>query len=333
VTCNNVQLGGAVAPPAVSEVDAMVEAAPIGLGLFDADFRFRRVNARLASINGASADDHRGKLIEQILPAESCQLLRSMQPRLLAGEAFHDIELEAPDVSTGERRHWLLAYEPVRNAGGAITGFLGTVLDITERKRSEQREQLLALELEHRSKNLLSVIQAVIRLAPADSVDRYRQAISGRVLTLARTHGLMAGARSTGIHLAALVAEELAPFGGRAVAAGGPSVLLRAPAAQAMAMVLHELSTNAAKHGALATSGGGVSVGWSVDEPTGSLRLVWEETGGSSVSAPKTPGFGSTMMRASAAQVDGSLDCEWLPAGLRCTLSMPLTEHLGKLED
>lgn len=121
----------------LAEIEAIYDAAPVGLVLFDADFNFVRINALLAQANGLSAAEHIGRPIEAVLPPATVATLRALQPRLLAGEEVIGLAIAGPDPRTGEERHWEASYRPVRDAAGRIASFLGTVYEVTEIKAAE----------------------------------------------------------------------------------------------------------------------------------------------------------------------------------------------------
>jgi PAS domain S-box-containing protein len=126
---------------AAAEIAAIYEAAPIGIVLFDRDFRFLRINRRMAEINNLAAEDHIGRVIEEILPLETCTALRAMQPKLLAGEEIGAIEIAGTDLVSGQLRHWRISYKPLRDDDGELAGFLGTIDDITSLKQTELQLQ------------------------------------------------------------------------------------------------------------------------------------------------------------------------------------------------
>lgn len=200
-------------------------------------------------------------------------------------------------------------------------------IDITERKRNEERERLLSREVDHRAKNLLSVVQGMVQLTQAGSIPEFVDQVKGRIHALGRVHGLLAASRWNGAELSKLVEEELAPFAddGERVRLEGPSVALRPAAAQSIALVIHELTTNAAKYGALSSPDGQVEVIWEAGEAVaGALVLRWSESHGPPVVPPQHFGFGLTSIRASIErQLGGTLDLQWLPEGLQCQLVLP----------
>ena len=210
---------------------------------------------------------------------------------------------------------------------GRAARMVGIVRDITERRQAHDREQILAREVDHRAKNLLTVVQSIVQLTRADGFDQFRSAVSGRIQALARAHSLLAASRWEGADLSTLVDEELAPFAGvaRRIHVEGPPVKLRPAAAQSVALILHELITNAVKYGALSVDGGLVDLQWRLvraDEEC--LGLRWCERGGPAVQAPDHRGFGTTVIRASVErQLGGKLQYDWSVEGLRCDIWLP----------
>ncbi|WP_343897337.1 HWE histidine kinase domain-containing protein, partial [Craurococcus roseus] len=205
--------------------------------------------------------------------------------------------------------------------------------EVKERRRVEERQTLLARELDHRAKNALAVVQAALRLTPRDDTEAFARAVEGRVSALARAHTLLSEGRWDGAELGALAAGELAPFlaDGPRAELRGPPVSLAPGAAQALSMALHELATNAVKHGALSAPGGRVSLSWSVDGAAGLLRLRWEEAGGPPLAAPpKRRGFGSRVLEATLrVQLGGAVARNWEGPGLVCEAALPLPRVLA----
>ena len=211
---------------------------------------------------------------------------------------------------------------------GRLIWLSGVTADITERKRAEERQILLAEEVDHRARNVVAVVQSIMRLTRADSIDDYMSALDGRIGALSNAHRLLAGSRWEGADLTRLVEEEFAPYravGKARVAAHGPIVLLPPATAQTIALALHELATNAAKYGALSNDHGLVDLSWRI-EP-GKLELVWSESGGPQVSPPSRRGYGSRAIVAGIErQLGGNVNFNWQISGLCCTLSLPHDE-------
>ncbi|NGM20893.1 PAS domain-containing protein [Roseomonas stagni] len=210
---------------------------------------------------------------------------------------------------------------------------VAAVQDITDRRRAEERQALLAREVDHRAKNALAVVQAALRLTPRGDAATFARSIEGRVNALARAQTLLAEGSWSGTSLRLLIEGELAGFIGPAGSAGQPRVTLDGPllqiaaeASQPLAMALHELATNATKHGALSVPGGLVSVSWSVDPSAGTFLLDWVETGASPLPGPPARlGFGSRLLQATLHQLGGTILTEWRQDGLACRLRAPLS--------
>jgi two-component sensor histidine kinase len=182
---------------------------------------------------------------------------------------------------------------------------------------------ILAREAEHRSRNLLSSVQAIVNLSQADTVSEFKREVSGRIQALSNVLSLFTGSRWTGADLSSIVEQELAPFSDKVegqVTMGGTPVLLEPDAAQAGALIVHELATNAAKYGALSVPAGHVDVAWS-REDSGRLRLIWTETNGPPVQKPTRRGFGQRIIDALIRQQKGEVQFDWRQEGLICEIT------------
>jgi two-component sensor histidine kinase/response regulator RpfG family c-di-GMP phosphodiesterase len=248
--------------------------------------------------------------------------LRSLSPRKTTQEL--EFRIVRP---TGEIR-WCTAVAVASfDASGAVVRFSGVTTDITERKEAENRQVLLAGEVDHRAKNALAVVQAIVRLAKRDSVEEYVKAVEGRIGALAQTHELLSQSRWEGADIQRLVLDELAPYltenQQRAVAIG-PSLVLAPGQAQLVAMAVHELATNAAKYGSLSVETGKVDVTWSTLE--GVLYFNWAESGGPTVVPPAKLGFGSKIISSLGGHA-GHTHFGWHPAGLNFTLELRYRDY------
>jgi len=223
---------------------------------------------------------------------------------------------------------------PTVDENGEVVRVSGVTIDITDRKEAEQRQDLLAREVDHRARNALAVVQSIVRLTRAHKVDDYVAAVEGRIKALARAHALLSESRWHGADIGALVEEELAPYragGGEQITISGPNISLLPHMAQGLALALHELATNAAKHGALSSRAGKVSLSW--QQQPEALVLQWSEAGGRPVVPPSARSFGLKVIRASIEQqLGGTAGFEWCPTGLRCTLSIPQGEAQSRSE-
>jgi two-component sensor histidine kinase len=206
-----------------------------------------------------------------------------------------------------------------------------------ELRASEEQQRLLSAEVDHRAKNLLAVVQSILRRTRAANIESYIDTVSGRILALARSHSLIAASRWQGASVAQIVDAELAPYHanegwashGSHVEAVGPPVSLRPAAAQSLAMAIHELTTNAVKHGALSSSDGRISVTWQLTEK--GLLLFWDEAGVPPIAGPpERHGFGTKIIASSIEhQLDGRVTFDWRPQGLLVSILVPSEQLAG----
>lgn len=237
--------------------------------------------------------------------------------------------------ANGEIRWCAGSAAPTVNDTGRVIRISGVTVDITDRKEAEERQGLLAREVDHRAKNALALVQSIVRLTRADSVKDYVNAVEGRIKALSRAHTVLALSRWQGADLGGLVAEELEPFRtgdpGK-IALEGSKMLLQPTPAQTLALALHELATNAAKYGALSSSSGCVKLVWKVHD--GNLVLKWTETGGPEAKKPATSGFGTRIILASVeGQLNGKVNFDWMPGGLQCVMTVPLSDEIAPPEN
>jgi two-component sensor histidine kinase/DNA-binding response OmpR family regulator len=226
----------------------------------------------------------------------------------------------------GEIR-WCIGTAAASDDGvGKVVRISGVTIDITDRKEAAERQVLLAREVDHRARNALAVIQSIIRLTHAKNVDDYVQAIEGRIKALAHAHTLLSDSRWDGADLGSLVNEELAPYrAGDRILCNGPDISLQPATAQGLALALHELATNAAKHGALSSPSGKIRLDWRLQRDA--LTLRWVENGGPRIGRPSSRNFGLKVIGASIEQqLGGKAVFDWNPAGLRCLVSIPRSE-------
>jgi PAS domain S-box-containing protein len=229
-----------------------------------------------------------------------------------------------------------LTVSPIKDVQGNITGASKIARDITERKRTDAQIATLAREAEHRAKNLLAVVQAVVSLSQSSTPEGLKASIDGRIRALAHVHDLFVQSRWAGANLRHLVEEELSPYlrTGRHMGLEGPVVLLQREVAQTVAVAVHELATNAAKYGALSQEQGHVDVAWSQTED-GSLIIRWTESGGPHVYTPSRGGFGTRVINSMMQAINGKVHFNWRPEGLDCRIVLPAygesqTDETGK---
>jgi PAS domain S-box-containing protein len=248
--------------------------------------------------------------------------------RLIAHGESNNIEFRVVRPN-GEVR-WCLG-AAVLGGDGERDIVSGVTIDITDRKDAEDRQVLLAREVDHRAKNALALVQSIIRLTKAGDQKSYIAAVEGRIRALSRAHNVLAQSRWQGASISGLVDEELAPYrtsDPARIVTGGPEILLQPAAAQTLAMALHELATNAAKYGSLSEIGGRLVLKWHAEDAR--ILLHWQEECGPPVSEPKTHGFGSRVIRASIEkQLEGRVTFDWRPEGLVCVIEIPATGKAG----
>jgi PAS domain S-box-containing protein len=211
--------------------------------------------------------------------------------------------------------------------GGRVVRVSGVTVDITERKQAEERQNLLAREVDHRAKNALALAQSIVRLTRGENVKTYIRSVEGRINALARVHTVLSLSSWQGAEIRKLVDEELAPYStGEQIELSGSEIQLQPATAQTVALALHELVTNSAKYGALSTLSGRLSVRW--EELDDLLEIMWSETGGPQVEKPITRGFGTRSVIASIeSQLGGRAEFDWRPEGLICRLTVPLSQR------
>lgn len=311
---------------ALDELEATYKTAPIGLCVLDTKLRFVRINDRLAAMNGAAVADHIGRTPREIIPAVADQAEAALRRVLETGEPLLNVEItgEAP-ANPGVQGIWNESWFPLRDEAGRIIGINVVAEEITERRLDEERLKLLAQEVDHRSKNILTLVATLVRLTRADSIEAYRANLLGRLNALAHSHQLLAASRWHGADLRDLVSQELAAYRSEdatRVSLEGVDIEIQPAAAQALSMAVHELATNAAKYGALSVSSGRVAISWQVSG--GALRLIWTETGGPSVAPPQCMGLGTDIiLRSVQHQLGGEIRKDWRPSGLVCALTIP----------
>ncbi|MGH6909572.1 MAG: HWE histidine kinase domain-containing protein, partial [Phenylobacterium sp.] len=281
-------------------------------------------NRGAEELYGWSGREAVGKVCHRLMQTTFPAPLADINAELLItdrwqGELVHTTR-DAARVTVSSR--WSLQ----RDERGRPAAILETNNDITERKEAEELTNLLSREVDHRANNLLAVAQAMVRLSKAPTVKQLQETIMGRIDALGRAHALLAETGWRGADLRQLVERELAPYasaGGGNTVISGARIHLTGAMAQAMAIALHELATNAAKYGAFSTETGRVEVKWRL-KPEGELLLSWSEYGGPRVQPPAGHGFGTALIEQSARrQLRGEVDVHWLPTGLTCEFRVP----------
>ena len=211
---------------------------------------------------------------------------------------------------------------------GRAQRVVGVDIDVTNRKHAEEHQRTLNAELDHRVKNMLATVSAIIIQTPKvnSSLADYVAGLDERIKSLARTHELLSHSRWHGVSLEEIVRRELAPYLADNAEVGGPCAMLKAEAAQALGFVLHELTTNAAKHGAFSKPSGRLSLQWRWlrNGSPGRLAIEWQELGGPPVREPTQLGYGTSIVRQLIPfELGGTADLVFAANGLRCRMEIP----------
>jgi len=316
-------------------LEGIVNSAMDAIITIDEEQRVVLFNPAAERMFGCSVDEALGKSVTHFIPK-----------RFRAGHDEHIRRFRETGV-TNRRMGALGAISGLRASGeefpieasisqvtvGGET--LSTVIlrDITERKTSEEARNLLAREVDHRAKNALAVAQALVSLTKADSVEQFADAIRGRIASLARAHSLLSQSQWRGAPLDQLIRDELLPYAKESqLAIRGPALRCSAAAVQSMSLLIHELATNALKHGALGSETGHVTIGWKLGPKA--LTITWKEEGGPKVSKPRQEGFGTKLLKqVTGRQLDAKLTFDWKPGGLRVDIEAPAHLFMSASDD
>jgi PAS domain S-box-containing protein len=308
---------------------AVFETTPECIKLVAPDGTLLQMNAAgLHMIEADEPTEAEGRCIFDLVAPEHRAAWRANHERVCHGEVL-SWEFDIIGLR-GTRRRMEAHATPLRLPDGQIAQ-LAITRDVTAHKQAEERQVMLALEVDHRAKNALQVALSLVRLTRADDPRRFAAAVEGRIAALAHAHTLLAEEGWSRVELRAVAEAELAPYlvAGR-VYLQGPPVWLTPSAVQPLSMVLHELATNAAKYGSLSTPGGRVEVAWAAAAATGGLELRWLESGGPPlVEPPRRRGFGLKLIEAAARdQLGGAARQHWEPGGLRCEITIGVDQLL-----
>lgn len=221
------------------------------------------------------------------------------------------------------------SYHPIRDTDGTITGVFVQGMDRTESVRAAQRQRLLIDELNHRVNNTLATVQSIASqtLRSTADTDLARQAFQARIQALSKAHGMLSDRQWHDTEIGRLICQELSAYDSAQVSYDGPPVVVNSKSTIALALMLHELATNAVKHGALSLPDGRLRVNWREDENS-NLVLEWQEQGGPLVASPQKRGFGSRLLdTVVTGELGGQLDLRYEPAGLWARLTIPATAY------
>jgi len=314
---------------------ATYEHAAIGISEVAPDGRFLRVNEAICTIAGMTREEHLAtKLFDHTHPDDADADREAFRKQVEGKLEFYSVEKRLKRLDG--RIVWLsVRSSPVRGDDGHLQYVVRVVQDITERKASERRQKLLIDELNHRVKNTLATVQSLASQSArgAATPAAFREGFEGRLIALSKAHDQLTVHHWESADMRALLSGSLAPYAGAGTGAErvilrGEDLVLRPRAVLTLAMVFHELTTNAAKYGALSAPGGSIEIRWRPARGTDGrkmLQIEWVEQGGPPVVAPKRRGFGSKLIEGSVAvEHGGSARLTYDPAGLRCEILMPM---------
>lgn len=275
---------------------------------------------------GFKPDFFIGKSDDELFPEEDQLKLIPVKKKVL--ETGESAVIEFDMDMNGVNRSYNMRMEPSRDKEGRIAGLIGISIDLTHKRENERQMHLVMRELTHRSKNLLAVIQAMARqtAARSDNTEEFVESFAARLQAMAASHDLLVSQSWYGADLKELVLAHLA----QSIDPGSPQIEIEgdphsitADAAQNLGLALHELTTNAAKYGALSVLGGKLSVSWTTVD--GKIRLVWKERGGPEVVPPRRNGFGRMLLeRLVGPALDGDVNIDFAPEGVSCVIEFPV---------
>ena len=285
------------------------------------DYRFLDMNPAFERLTGLRRAEVRGKRVAEVLPGLEAHWIERYGHVALTGQPAQ-FESHAAAL---QRWYQVFAYRT------APAQFAAVFTDITERKMHEEQIDLLMAEVNHRSKNMLTVVQAIARQTASTNPDEFIERFSDRIRALAASHDLLVKNEWKSVELGELVRSQLAHFDdliGTRIDLRGPAVSVSAGAAQTIGMAMHELATNAGKYGALSNGAGRLEIEWSCAADI--FTIGWRESGGPLVAAPARRGFGSTVIsRMAGESLDAKVELKFAPEGLSWWLECPAPEVTG----
>lgn len=312
---------------AEQELRDFVENANVGMHWVGPDGIILWANRTELEMLGVTAEEYVGHHIREFHADQA--VIDDILDRLAKTETLHNYEarLRSKDGSCRD----VLINSNVLLKDNKFIHTRCVTRDITERKLAEERTKTLAHEMDHRAKNMLALVQATVHLTQADTVDELKSAIQGRLKALANAHTLLAQSRWAGADLCRLVTEEVSPYAPEGISRvniNGPKLFLKPQSAQSIAMILHELTTNAVKYGALSVPTGQLRVEWSNGGTD--LLIRWFETNGPPVSLPRRQGFGTRVIsQLIKAELEGKVEFDWHCEGLACEITVPVAKLAG----
>jgi PAS domain S-box-containing protein len=304
------------------ELETVVNRTPFMLTRCGRDLRYRFVSESYAQMLGRPAEELIGKPIAEVVGNEAFATMLPHVKGVLQGDRV-EYETEIPYPDTAVRTVHVI-YMPDKNERGEVVGWIGSIRDITDQKLAQRRERTLLLEVQHRSNNLLAIVQTIAHrsLTGEQSLHAARKTFESRLQALARANRQVTQSNWRGVALRDIIRLEMEPFGGR-TSMEGADVVLGPRQAQNFSLAVHELATNASKYGALSNGVGNVGISWTVTSgQTDKLKFCWREHGGPPVSKPVQFGFGTALLKAAFPDIN----LRYAPDGLICDIELPIGE-------
>ena len=283
-------------------------------------------NAGAERLFGYTAAEIVGRPITVLIPEERLDEEPGILDRIRRGDRIDHYET-VRQRKDGSRVHISLTVSPIKSAAGEIIGASKIARDISDRKRAEEARELLLNEIKHRVKNTLGTVQAIATQTFRSAPREERTAFTARLHALADAHDLLTQQSWVTVAARDMVERALAPFRQNdrpRFVLEGPEVQLNPSNALLLAMVVHELGTNAVKYGALSSEAGRVAITWSLTAARDKLFLQWTETGGPPAIAPTKKGFGTQMIERTLRGEQGSAHFDFTPKGLSCRLEIKI---------
>jgi len=323
---------------------ATYEHAAIGIVELDAEGRFMRVNEAICSIVGGTREELLSWKLQGRTHPDDRDVDDELYRRQVAGDiGFYSIEKRF--MRKDGRVIWIaVRSSTVRDSTGHFLYGVRVVQDVTERKEAEERQKLLIDELNHRVKNTLATVQSLATQTArgTDSPEAFRKAFEGRLIALSQAHDQLTRRHWKSADLRDIVEGATAPHLAHPpesqdrIAVEGEPITVTPRVALTLALGLHELTTNASKYGALSVPAGRIEVSWRIERPPSqapTLWIEWRERGGPPVTVPARQGFGTRFIEGSvASELQGKARLDYDPAGLICTMEIPLTAVTAHVE-
>ncbi|MEX0773095.1 MAG: HWE histidine kinase domain-containing protein [Balneolales bacterium] len=323
----------------LKEIETIYQNVPVGLCVLDRNLRFSRVNDHLARMNEIPVEEHLGQPMRELLPGFFENVKADLYRVIETNKPLLNIEVSGQTPARpGVERHWLAHCLPLLNQQGHMVGINMVIEEITERKKAEQTQRLLLGELNHRIKNNIATIQAIAdqTLQQSENPEEFVDSFKGRLHILARSHTLLTRSKWEGAYVEDILNKQLIlNEKNDRVEYFGPKIFLSSQTALHLALVLHELGTNASKHGALSAPSGRLNVRWRIRTTNNGtdMQLDWVEQGGPPVEAVRQRGFGMTLIEQSLITVGGETRLHFNPSGLHCEITLPLSDDQNHNEN